>query len=193
MSEAIGVRRKQRTALLLGGLVCVMVGLAFAAVPFYRWICKVTGYEGTTNTADAAPGAVGERTMTIRFDANVARGMPWRFTPADQHVSVRIGEQTLAFYSATNLTNRPVTGQATFNVTPDKVAVYFDKIECFCFTEQTLAPGETIEFPVSFFVDPEILKDRELDGVKTITLSYTFFEKESARTASAGGASGRLN
>lgn len=193
MSHAIAQRRRFGTAIVLGGIACAMVGLAFAAVPIYRWVCKITGYDGTTGTAEIAPGAVGDRIMTIRFDANVARGMPWRFAPKENDVSVRIGEQTLAIYTATNLTDRPVTGSATFNVTPEKVGAYFDKIECFCFTEQTLKPGETIEFPVSFFVDPAILDDAELDGVKTITLSYTFFEKADARTASAGDAGNRVN
>ena len=193
MSHAIAQRRRFGTALVLGGIVCAMVGLAFAAVPIYRWVCKLTGYEGTTNTAEIAPGAISDRIMTIRFDANVARDLPWRFAPKEHDVSVRIGEQTLAIYTATNLTDRPVTGTATFNVTPEKVGVYFDKIECFCFTEQTLKPGETMEFPVSFFVDPAILDDAEFNAVKTITLSYTFFEKADARTASAGDASNRVN
>lgn len=193
MSQTLAHRRRHGTALVLGGVVCAMVGLAFAAVPLYRWMCAVTGYDGTTGTADAAPGAIGDRLMTVRFDANVARDLPWRFAPKELQVSVRIGEQTLAIYTATNTTDRPITGTATYNVTPEKAGAYFDKIECFCFTEQALKPGETMEFPVSFFVDPAILDDRELDSVKTITLSYTFVEKESERTASAAEAATPVN
>lgn len=188
---------RRRTAFMLGAVVAGMVGLSFASVPLYRLFCVTTGYEGTTGTADAAPGAVGTRLMTIQFNADVGQGMAWHFKPAAHKTSIKIGEQTLAFYTATNPTDRTITGTATYNVTPDKAGVYFNKIECFCFTEQTLAPGETVEFPVSFFVDPAILDDRGLDGVNTITLSYMFFEKEDAaavkparqaRVASQGGA-----
>ena len=167
--------RSRRVALMLAGLVCAMLGLAFAGVPIYRWVCAATGYEGTPGVAEAAPGAVGTRVVTVRFDANVGHGMPWRFTPVARQTEVRLGEQTLAFYAATNTSRRPITGTATFNVTPEKAAVYFDKIECFCFTEQTLLPGETAEFPVSFFVDPAIADDPRAANVNAITLSYTFY------------------
>lgn len=169
---------KRRIAFVLGTLVAAMVGLSFASVPLYRLFCEMTGYDGTTGIAETAPGAVGTRLMTVQFNADVGQGMAWHFKPVAHKTTVKIGEQTLAFYTASNPTDRPITGTATFNVTPDKAGIYFNKIECFCFTEQTLAPGETVEFPVSFFVDPAILEDRGLDKVETITLSYTFFERE---------------
>ncbi|MGD9538459.1 MAG: cytochrome c oxidase assembly protein [Alphaproteobacteria bacterium] len=175
---------KLRTLLLLGVVLAGMTGLVVGAVPLYRLFCQVTGYDGTTRVADAAPGAVaGARIMTIQFNADVGKGMAWRFKPEAHKMDVRIGEQTLAFYTASNPTGRTITGTATYNVTPDKAGIYFNKIECFCFTEQTLGPGESAEFPVSFFVDPALLDDPALDNVKTITLSYTFFEQEGGTAA----------
>lgn len=179
---------RRRTAILLGLVVAGMVGVAFASVPLYRLFCEVTGYGGTTRVAAVAPGAVGSRTMTIQFNADTGQGMAWRFKPVAHKTTVKVGEQSLAFYTATNPTDRPITGTATYNVTPDKAGIYFNKIECFCFTEQTLAPGESAEFPVSFFVDPAIVEDRSLDNVNTITLSYTFFEKKDAATKPSGRA-----
>ena len=169
--------RNTATGLVLAGVALGMVGVAFAAVPLYTLFCQVTGYGGTSQVAVAAPGAVSERMMTIQFDAGTERGMPWKFKPAQRQVTVRIGEETLAFYRASNPLDRPVMGSATYNVTPHKAGPYFSKIDCFCFTEQLLEPGQSVEMPVSFFVDPDILNDPGLDDVRTITLSYTFFEK----------------
>jgi cytochrome c oxidase assembly protein subunit 11 len=174
---AVPSSRNRRTGLLLFTVVIGMVALAFASVPLYRLFCEVTGFGGTPQRveADAAPAAPSERVVTVRFNADVHSGLPWSFQPAQRAVEVKVGEQALAFYRATNHADRPVTGTATFNVTPDKAGAYFDKIECFCFTEQTLQPGQTVEMPVTFYVDPAILADRGLDDVDTITLSYTFF------------------
>jgi len=168
-------RRNLRLAVALFGGVAGMIGLAYASVPLYRLFCQVTGFGGTTQVAKAAPGTAAGRTITVRFDANVARDLPWRFEPVQGSAAVAIGENALAFYRVRNLSDKPVTGTATFNVTPHKAGPYFAKVECFCFTEQTLAPGETMDMPVSFFVDPEILKRAEADDVSEITLSYTFF------------------
>lgn len=156
--------------------VALMVGLSFAAVPLYRLFCQVTGFAGTTQIAAAAPGAVGSNVMTVRFDANVAPGLAWRFT-APEPVEVRLGEERLVAFEALNISDEPLLGTATFNVTPLQVGRYFNKIQCFCFTEQLLLPGERKEFPVTFFVDPSITEDADGTGVSTITLSYTFFNK----------------
>lgn len=172
-------RSNGRVAAGLGGLVVVMIGLSFAAVPLYRWICQVTGFGGTTMRADKAPGVVGERVVTVRFNADVAsNGLPWRFEAVERQVNVRVGEERLAFYRATNTGDVPVIGTATYNVTPHKAAPYFSKIACFCFVEQELKPGESMDMPVSFFVDPAIVDDPKLRGVTTITLSYTFFRAD---------------
>ncbi len=179
--------RNLRTGLALFAVVLGMVALAFASVPLYRLFCEVTGFGGTPQRieADAVPAlSISQRIVTIRFNADVNSGLPWSFQPVRRALDVRVGEQTLAFYRATNHADRPVTGAATFNVTPDKAGAYFSKIECFCFTEQTLAPGQTVEMPVTFYVDPAILDDRGLDDVDTITLSYTFFR---AAADAAGG------
>ena len=168
-------RRNAATAAALLGIVVVMGGLAYASVPLYRWFCQVTGFGGTTQVAATAPAQRHERSVTIRFNADVNSTLPWRFQPVERRVRVRLGEERLAFYRAENLDDRPVTGTATFNVTPPKAGPYFAKLDCFCFTEQTLAPGQSVDMPVSFYVDPELAKDRNLDDVTTITLSYTFF------------------
>jgi cytochrome c oxidase assembly protein subunit 11 len=162
-------------AILLFGVVSGMVGLSFAAVPLYRLFCQVTGYGGTTQVAEALPDQVGERIFTVRFNADLNQDMPWRFQPKQREVTLRVGEPGLAFYQAENLATAPVTGTATFNVTPLKVGPYFSKVDCFCFEEQRLAPAEMVDMGVSFFVDPAILEDPRMDDVKTITLSYTFF------------------
>ncbi|HEX6103781.1 MAG TPA: cytochrome c oxidase assembly protein [Alphaproteobacteria bacterium] len=195
-----GTNRNRRTGLMLFTLVIGMVALAFASVPLYRLFCEVTGFGGTPQRveASAAPAAQSERLVTVRFNADVNSGLPWSFQPAQRAIEVKIGEQALAFYRATNHADRPVTGTATFNVTPDKAGAYFAKIECFCFAEQTLQPGQSVEMPVTFYVDPAILKDRGLDDVDTITLSYTFFraaddaERNGAEVSVApqGGANG---
>ena len=168
-------RRNFATAVLLFGTVAGMVGLAYASVPLYRLFCQITGYGGTTQVATAAPGAVAGRTITVRFDANVAPDLPWRFEPVIPSLKVQVGESALAFYRVRNVSNTPVTGTATFNVTPHLAGSYFAKVECFCFTEQRLGPGETLELPVSFFIDPEILDKPGVKDLGEITLSYTFF------------------
>ncbi len=169
-------RRNAFVAYAATGLVAVMVVMSYAAVPLYELFCQVTGYGGTTQASgNQAPGAISDREVTVTFDANVNRGLPWRFEPLQRNVRLKVGEHTLIYYRAVNTGDRPVTGVATFNVTPFKVGAYFDKIECFCFTEQTLAPGESIDMPVAFFVDPDIAKNRNLDDVTDIVLSYTFF------------------
>jgi cytochrome c oxidase assembly protein subunit 11 len=168
--------RSNRTAGMLALVALVMVSLSFAAVPFYRWFCQVTGFAGTTSVAEAAPETVAEEMVTVRFDASLERDMPWTFRPQQVEMRIRIGETGLAFYEAHNPTDRPVAGQATFNVTPDQAGGYFTKIACFCFEEQVLQPGETVLMPVTFFVDPEILKNPEASLIHEITLSYTFFE-----------------
>ena len=168
-------RNRRWTAAALVLVAIGMVGLTFAAVPLYRWFCQVTGYGGTTRTAAAAPAAT-ERTITVRFDASTAAGMPWLFD-APEPVKVALGESALVTYRARNPTDRPILGTATFNVTPFPAGPYFNKIECFCFTEQLLMPGGEKEFPVTFFVDPAFSEDMDTAGLGTITLSYTFFEK----------------
>jgi cytochrome c oxidase assembly protein subunit 11 len=167
--------RNQAVAVVLATVVAAMVGLSFAAVPLYRVFCQVTGYGGTTQRAEAAPGTMGARVITVRFNADIAPNMPWAFQPVEREVRVRVGEERLIFYAAKNRAAVPVTGTATFNVTPQKAGPYFDKVQCFCFTEQRLAAGQSVEMPVSFFIDPKIALDHDLDDVTTITLSYTFF------------------
>src|SRR5690606_32458145 len=147
----------------------------FAAVPLYRIFCQVTGYGGTTQVAEAAPDHVLDRTMTIRFEGFVNRDLPWHFAPKQHSVTVKVGEPALIFFKAENLSDRPTAGVATVNVTPLKVGQYFSKVQCFCFSEQVLQPGESVDMGVSFFVDPAIAEDRNADEVGTITLSYTFF------------------
>jgi cytochrome c oxidase assembly protein subunit 11 len=168
-------RSNRRVGLLLAGLVVGMVGVSFAAVPLYSLFCSVTGYGGTTQQADAAPDATVDRIFTVRFDANVRDGIPWTFEPAVNTVDVQVGAETLAFYRATNTGDTPIVGTAAFNVTPHKAGQYFDKIACFCFTEQVLQPGQTVDMPVQFFLDPALMDDRKMDEVTTITLSYTFY------------------
>ena len=155
-----------------------MAGLAWAAVPLYDMFCRVTGFAGTTQVAESGSDVVLDRTVTIRFDGSTARGMPWEFKPVTKPVKIRIGETALAFYEAYNPTDRVIAGTASFNVTPFSVGGYFTKIDCFCFTEQVLHPGERVTMPVTFYVDPEMVDDPESRGVTTITLSYTFFETE---------------
>jgi cytochrome c oxidase assembly protein subunit 11 len=169
-------KRKSNAPVVLGllAVLCVMATLVTFSVPLYRTFCQVTGYGGTTQVATESKG-VGERVMTVRFNADVDPHLPWEFQPVQRSVDVRVGQPTLIKYHARNLSARPVTGRAVFNVTPLKAGIYFSKIECFCFTEQTLQPGEDTEMPVDFFVDPDISDDPNLDDVHTITLSYTFY------------------
>lgn len=166
----------QKTVAQTVGLVVVMGGLAWASVPFYDWFCRVTGFGGTTGYASVAPDDVLEETVTIRFDGSLNNKMPWTFKPVKREMDIRIGETGLAFYEAYNPTDRPIAGMASYNVTPYQAGAFFEKIDCFCFEEQVLAPGERVQMPVSFFVDPEIVSDREGQYIHTITLSYTFYE-----------------
>lgn len=167
-------RRNHRLVAGLSVVVVVMVGLSYAAVPLYDLFCRVTGYGGTTQIAVERSATTSERPIKVRFDAMVTN-IDWAFQPTQRQIKLKVGENALAFYRATNRSSERLTGTATFNVTPLKAGAYFNKVECFCFTEQTLAPGETIEMPVAFFVDREIDEDPNLKDVKTITLSYTFY------------------
>lgn len=165
----------RRVAIAAMAVAVGMAGLSYASVPLYRLFCQVTGFNGTTQRASVAPKHVSDRIFTIRFDSNTAASLSWTFKPEQLEMNVRAGEQALAFYRAVNVSNRPQTGTAVFNVTPDEAGQYFNKIECFCFTEQTLQPGAAVDLPVSFFVDPGIDQDPDLKTLKTITLSYTFY------------------
>ena len=167
-------RSNCRTFAWLAGVAAVMCALSWAAVPFYDWFCRTTGYGGTTNVASASPDEVLDETVRVRFDANVDPNMGWTFRPMQHEMKLRIGENAIAFYEAVNNTDQPITGSASYNVAPDVAGYYFNKIECFCFTEQTLQPGERVEMPVSFFVDPGLVDDRDAGRVRDITLSYTF-------------------
>jgi cytochrome c oxidase assembly protein subunit 11 len=169
-----GRSRNLRVALILVAFVLGMGGLAYAAVPLYALFCRVTGFGGTTQVASGNPKGLIAREMTVRFDATVDNGLAWRVVPATP-VTGPIGTIETIIYRATNLGTREVTGQAIFNVTPGTAGIYFNKIECFCFTQQTLKPGESIDMPVSFFVDPDIAENDELDTVREMTLSYTFY------------------
>lgn len=168
--------RKTRTAMLMALLVCSMTGLAFASVPLYRLFCQVTGFAGTTQraAADRVPGDTG-RTISVRFDANTSSALPWRFEPVDHRRTIPIGARNIALFTARNLADHAVTGQAVFNVTPTQAGQYFTKIQCFCFTEQRLAAGQQVQMPVVFFVDPRILTDPDTSDISEITLSYTFY------------------
>jgi cytochrome c oxidase assembly protein subunit 11 len=179
-------RNNARVALLLSVVLVGMIGLSFAAVPLYRLFCQVTGYGGTTQVADVTPEAASERMMTIRFNADISPDLPWRFQPKQRSIEVRVGEPTVAYYEAENRSQRFTAGTAAFNVTPLKAGVYFNKVACFCFTEQALAAGERADMPVSFFVDPAIDDDPALADVDTITLSYTFFPDPDAKAPAAG-------
>jgi cytochrome c oxidase assembly protein subunit 11 len=178
-------RAHARTATWLVLIAASMAGMAYAAVPLYQMFCAATGYGGATRRAAAASHDVVDRQITVRFDANTSSGLNWDFRPEQREVTLNIGENTLAFYRATNTSKAALTGTATFNVTPEIAGSYFNKIECFCFTEQTLAPGQTADFPVSFFVDPAILRDPDASNLQEITLSYTFFRASKAAAPAA--------
>jgi cytochrome c oxidase assembly protein subunit 11 len=169
---------KQKTLLLVASVVFFMGALSYASVPLYKLFCQVTGYGGTTQVAQNLSDKVIDRSVTIRFDANVNPALDWKFVPAQKSIELSVGENALAFYRAENTGSAPVVGTATFNVTPDKAGIYFNKVECFCFQEQLLAPNQVIDMPVSFFIDPEMMNDPNLDDVTTITLSYTFFRSQ---------------
>jgi cytochrome c oxidase assembly protein subunit 11 len=192
--------RSSRSRLGMTAAVCVvfvagMVGMSFAAVPLYRIFCQVTGFDGTTQRASDAPENVLDREITVRFDGNVANGLGWSFRPLERQVTLRVGEVGQVSFAAENRTNAKTVGTATFNVTPLAVGAYFNKLACFCFTEQALEPGQSLDMPVQFFIDPEIANDSELDHVNTITLSYTFYPKTDPRPApvAAAGAQGEAN
>lgn len=177
------------TAGILGAVILGMAGLTAASVPLYRIFCQVTGYGGTTQIAANTKPGVLEQRIRVRFDSSVGDDLPWRFQPVEREIDVRIGEENLAFYRAINSADRPIVGTATFNVTPHKAGPYFSKIDCFCFTEQALQPGESADMPVSFFVDPAILDDVNTRDLETITLSYTFFMLEDETKALVESAS----
>jgi cytochrome c oxidase assembly protein subunit 11 len=175
MSRSPSRRRNAMTVLLSLGVAVGMVGLAYASVPLYRLFCQVTGFGGATQKAEQAPAAVPGTAITVRLDANVNSALPWRFAPEQPQVRLALGETVTMLYRAENLSDQSIVGTATFNVTPLSAGQYFDKIQCFCFQEQRLAPGQSAELPVTFFVDPAILADPETKDIQTITLSYTFF------------------
>jgi cytochrome c oxidase assembly protein subunit 11 len=187
-------RRDLVVAAACGAFVAVMVGVSYAAVPLYTWFCRATGFGGTTQVASSAPAVMSARTVTVRFDSNVEAGLPWRFTPEQTSIDVKLGEVATVYYKVTNLSSRDTAGQATYNVAPTTVGAYFSKINCFCFTEQRMKAGETREMAVVFFVDPELAGNSEQDDLNTITLSYTFYAlrepqagvAEAARPAAPG-------
>ncbi len=168
-------RANRKVVVVCSSVVLTMAGMAYAAVPLYRMFCQMTGFGGTTQVAVRPSETVSDQSVTVRFDANVSRGLAWEFKPVVRTVEVKLGENKLATYVATNTSGGPITGTASFNVSPEAAGVYFNKIECFCFTEQTLAPGETVEMPVSFYVDPALATDSNTQKISEITLSYTFF------------------
>ncbi|UWP88175.1 cytochrome c oxidase assembly protein [Aliiroseovarius crassostreae] len=168
----------QKTAAKMVGVVIVMGSLAWASVPFYDWFCRVTGFGGATSVAEQGSDVVLDQEILVRFDASLERGMPWEFKPVQHDMRIRIGETGLAFYEAYNPTDRPIAGTASYNVAPYAAGGFFTKIDCFCFEQQVLQPGERVTMPVTFYVDPELTKDREGKFVKAITLSYTFHETD---------------
>ena len=178
--------KHRRLAVVLMGVAIGMVGLSYAAVPLYQLFCQVTGFGGTTQRAEQASPRVTDRKVIVRFDGNTAGGLKWRFKAERKTMEVKVGENALAFYSARNFGPTRSTATATFNVTPERAGVYFNKVECFCFTEQALAAGESAEMPVMFFVDADFAADPEMDGIDEIVLSYTFFPIEDDKTSMVG-------
>jgi cytochrome c oxidase assembly protein subunit 11 len=188
-------RRDMLIAAACGALVAGMVGMSYAAVPLYDWFCRATGFNGTTQVATTAPKEISDRIVTVRFDSNVGPGLPWKFTPERTSIDVRIGEVVTVEYSVTNLSARETTGIASYNVAPLNWGAYFQKINCFCFTEQTLKPGEKRDMAVVFYVDPSLLNDEDAREHNTITLSYTFYpQREPQRPVaeSRSGTQGRI-
>ena len=173
--------RNARTAWKLVAVVGGMLGLAYAAAPLYDLFCRTTGFAGTPIVAQAGERPVLDRTVAVRFDSNVDPNLPWRFQPLEREIKVRLGEERLVHYRVTNVSQRPIVGTSTYNVTPEPAGPWFNKLQCFCFTEQLLLPGQSVDMPVVFFVDPAMDKDRRYDNVRTITLSYTFFEAKTER------------
>ena len=181
----------RRTALACAGLAMGMIGLAYASVPLYDLFCKVTGFDGTPIVRASNGSSVVDRTITVRFDANVSPGLPWRFSPETPEVKVKLGETTTVTYKVTNTGSRASTGIATYNVQPDLAGAYFSKLECFCFTEQTLQPGETLESAVVFYVDPRLAEDADVRDLHSITLSYTYFPSRGGKPVAEATASTR--
>jgi cytochrome c oxidase assembly protein subunit 11 len=191
----LGRRRDLLVAASCGAFVALMVGLAYASVPFYNWFCRTTGFGGTTQVARSAPGQVIGRHITVRFDANVTGGLPWKFEPEQNSIDLKIGEVVTVLFKVTNLSARDTVGQASYNVSPPTVGSYFDKINCFCFTTQRLKAGEHRDMAVVFFVDPALARDPEEDDLNTITLSYTMYpvrESDKPLAANDRGAAGRI-
>ena len=182
------MRRMQngRVASLITLTVAIMIGLSFASVPLYKMFCAATGFGGTTQVAEKAPARAGERRLLVRFDGNIAPGLPWRFVPEVDRMDVRTGQTATVFYKVTNLAGRTISATAAYNVTPDAAGAFFNKISCFCFSEQTLGPGETAEWPVVFFLDPALEQDETMKAVDSVTLSYTFFASKTPAAANAG-------
>jgi cytochrome c oxidase assembly protein subunit 11 len=170
--------RNGAVVMVCGAMVLAMAGLSYAAVPLYRLFCQVTGYAGTTQRAEKASDTVLDRVVKVHFDANVSKDLPWQFEPMQSSMEVKVGENSLAFYKATNVSDRPTTGTSVFNVAPDAVGSHFNKVQCFCFVEQTLEPGQSIEMAVSFYVDTEFVNDEETKNLPELTLSYSFYRVE---------------
>jgi len=185
MSDSNKTERKKTGNGAVVAMCCSFVigmgAMAYAAVPLYEMFCKATGYGGTTQRVEQASDVILDQTIKVRFDANTGPGLPWTFEPVQREVELKIGETVQILYKARNNSSKATTGQATFNVTPEQTGAYFNKVQCFCFTETTLKPGEELEMPVVFFVDPEIVKAVETKGIHTITLSYTFYPHEASK------------
>ena len=182
--------RNLRVAVLAGVLPVLMLGLAYASVPLYAMFCAATGYGGTTRRALKASDVVLDRTITVLFDANTGGGLPWTFEPVQRTLEVKLGENAMAYYRATNLSDKPVTGRAVYNVAPEAAGIHFNKIACFCFTEQTLEPGQSVEMPVTFFVDPALATDKDARSIQRIVLSYTFTPFTGTKPAAAAAVAG---
>jgi cytochrome c oxidase assembly protein subunit 11 len=182
MAEAPHTQHKlHRTALACAGIAVGMIGLAYASVPLYDLFCKVTGFDGTPIARESNDSEVLNRTISVRFDANVSPGLKWRFSPEKPEIKVKLGETTTVYYKVTNTGDKPATGIATYNVQPDLAGTYFSKLECFCFTEQTLQPGESLESAVVFYVDPRLAQDSDVKDLSSITLSYTYFPSKAGK------------
>ena len=176
--------KKKKTIFYLVFLVLFMASASFLSVPFYNWFCKVTGYGGATNVAQKESDVISDKVISVRFDASLEKGLEWEVKPVQRNMTLNLGETGLAFYEAYNPTDKPIAAQASFNVVPFSVGNFFNKIDCFCFTEQILQPGEKIKMPVSFYVDPDLINNLESKNVTSVTLSYTFYEIDLPETAS---------
>ncbi len=182
MTDPLPLQQKmRRTVYACTGIVVGMVGLAYASVPLYDLFCKVTGFGGTPVVRASNSSEVADRIISVRFDANVSPSLPWRFSPETPEVKVKLGETTTVYYKVTNTGDKPTTGIATYNVQPDLAGTYFSKLECFCFTEQTLKPGETIESAVVFYIDPRLVEDADIKDLSSVTLSYTYFPSKGGK------------